>query len=118
MLAKTGRRLYFFEKQQNRLEVDFVIKWKGRTALVEAKASQGKTRSTTTILRHPEKYHVEQAIKLGDYQIGRSGNILTLPMYMTFLLKVDQPDVLPVSEAEQLFRSELKNLTEKIRGSP
>lgn len=111
MLAKTGRRLYFFEKQQNRLEVDFVIKWKGRTALLEAKASQGKTRSTTTILRHPEKYHVEQAIKLGDYQIGRSGNILTLPMYMTFLLKVDQPDVLPVSEAEQLFRSELKNLT-------
>ena len=56
MLAKTGRRLYFFEKQQNRLEVDFVIKWKGRTALVEAKASQGKTRSTTTILRHPEKF--------------------------------------------------------------
>ena len=43
MFAKTGRRLYCFEKQQNRLEVDFVIKWKGRTALVEAKVSQGET---------------------------------------------------------------------------
>lgn len=110
MLAKMGRGLYFYEKQQNRLEVDFVIKWRGRTALVEAKASQGKTRSTATILRHPEKYHVEQAFKLGDYQIGRSGGILTLPMYMTFLLTPDQPGVLKESAAEQLFKDELANL--------
>ena len=38
------------------------------------------------MLNHPEKYRVEQAIKLGDYNVGRSGNILTLPMYMAFLL--------------------------------
>jgi len=35
---------------------------------------------------HPEKYHVHDAIKLGDYNVGRSGAILTLPLYMGFLL--------------------------------
>lgn len=39
-----------------------------------------------TVLDHPEKYHVSQAIKLGDYSVGREGKVLTLPEYMIFLL--------------------------------
>lgn len=39
-----------------------------------------------TVLKHPEKYHVTSALKLGDYNIGRSGQLLTMPMYMAFLL--------------------------------
>ena len=33
-----------------------------------------------------EKYHVKQAVKLGDYNVGRNGNMLILPLYMGFLL--------------------------------
>ena len=40
------------------------------------------------MLNHPEKYHVGSAIKLGDYNVGRAGQILTLPFYMAFLLTV------------------------------
>ena len=40
----------------------------------------------STVLKHPEKYHVTNAIKLGDYNIGRKGELLTIPMYMSFLL--------------------------------
>ena len=69
------------------LEVDFVIRYKGACALVEVKANTGNVKSTKTILRHPEKYHVTQAIKLGDYNIGMSEQILTLPLYMAFLLR-------------------------------
>ena len=43
--------------------------------------------SAKTILNHPEKYHVEQCIKLGDYNVGRAGQILTLPLYMDFCLR-------------------------------
>ena len=39
------------------------------------------------ILNHPEKYHVQSAIKLGDYNVGRMGQVLTLPLYMAFLLR-------------------------------
>lgn len=55
-------------------------------AFVEVKASTGNTKSTKTILQHPDKYHVYQAIKLGDY-IGEKDGILTLPVYMAFLLR-------------------------------
>ena len=61
--------------------------YKGNRTLVEVKASTGNTKSTKTILRHPEKYHVSHAIKLGDYNVGRIDQLLTLPLYMAFLLK-------------------------------
>lgn len=54
--------------------------------MVEVKAETGNTKSAATILKHPEKYHVNQCIKLGNYNVGRSGKILTLPLYMGFLL--------------------------------
>ncbi len=85
VFTKMGRRLYYFHKDSG-LEVDFVIRYKGECTLVEVKAASGNTKSAKTILRHPEKYHVNQLIKLGDYNIGRTGQILTLPLYMAFLL--------------------------------
>ena len=86
IFAKMGRKLYYFHKDSG-LEIDFVIRYRGECTLVEVKASTGNTKSTKTILRHPEKYHVYNAIKLGDYNIGRTDQILTLPLYMAFLLK-------------------------------
>ena len=86
VFGKMGRKLYYFHKDSG-LEVDFVIRYKGQCTLVEVKASTGNTKSTRTILRHPEKYHVSQAIKLGDYNVGRTEQLLTLPLYMAFLLK-------------------------------
>ena len=86
MFVKMGRKLYYFHKDSG-LEVDFVIRYKGECTLVEVKASTGNTKSTKTILRQPERYHVNHAIKLGDYNIGRTDQILTLPLYMAFLLR-------------------------------
>lgn len=86
IFSKMGRKLYYFHKDSG-LEIDFVMRYKGKCTLVEVKASNGNTKSTRTVLNNPDKYHVEQAIKLGDYNIGRTDNILTLPSYMAFLLK-------------------------------
>ena len=86
IFGKMGRKLYYFHKDSG-LEVDFVIRYKGQCTLVEVKAATGNTKSTKTILHHPEKYHVNHAIKLGDNNVGRTGQLLTLPLYMAFLLK-------------------------------
>ena len=85
ILAKMGRKLYYFHKDSG-LEIDFVIRYAGSSTLLEVKASTGNIKSTKTILNHPEKYHVNHAVKLGDYNVGRAGNVLTLPFYMAFLL--------------------------------
>ena len=85
IFSKMGRKLYYFHKDSG-LEIDFVIRYKGECTLVEVKASTGNTKSAKTILRHPEKYHTDSAIKLGDYNVGQDEKILTLPLYMAFLL--------------------------------
>ena len=86
IFTKMGRKLYYFHKDSG-LEVDFVIRYKGECTLVEVKAVSGNTKSAKTILRHPEKYQVNHLIKLGDYNVGRSEQMLTLPLYMAFLLR-------------------------------
>lgn len=86
MLGKMGRKLYYFRKDSG-LEIDFVIRLGGECVLLECKANTGNVKSAKTVLNNPDKYHVRHAIKLGDYNVGVSGNIMTLPLYMCFLLK-------------------------------
>ena len=86
IFAKMGRKLYYFHKDSG-LEIDFVIRYKGEATLLEVKSTTGNTKSLKTIISSPEKYHVSHAIKLGNYNIGRANNILTLPLYMCFLLR-------------------------------
>ena len=85
IFTKMGRRLYYYRKDSG-LEIDFVIRYHSECVLVEVKASTGNTKSIKTILQHPDKYHVHRAVKLGDYNIGEKGGVLTLPLYMAFLL--------------------------------
>ena len=85
IFSKMGRNLYYFRKESG-LEIDFVIRYKGKCTLVEVKATTGNAKSLKTLLKNYEKYHITQAIKLGNYNIGRKDSILTLPLYMGFLL--------------------------------
>ena len=85
IFSKMNRRLYYFRKDSG-LELDFVIRYKGQCTPDEVKANDGNAKSVKTVLKHPEKYHVESAIKLADLNLGRKDGILTLPLYMAFLL--------------------------------
>ena len=86
IFGKMGRKLYYFHKNAG-VELDFLMRYKGQCTPLECKATTGNAKSMRTVLSHPEKYHVTSAIKLGDYNIGRKDQLLTLPMYMAFLLK-------------------------------
>lgn len=85
-LGKNGRKLYYFRKDSG-LEIDFVIRYKGECTLLECKAVNGNAKSAKTILKHYDKYHVRRLIKLGDYNVGYNDAVLTLPLYMGFLLR-------------------------------
>ena len=85
IFGKMGRKLYYYHKDGG-VELDFLMRYKGRCTPVECKATTGNAKSMRTVMKHIEKYHVTSALKLGDYNIGRSDNLLTLPMYMAFLL--------------------------------
>ncbi len=92
-LCKSNQKLYYFQKDSG-LELDFLVRFKGECTILEVKAKSGKAKSVSTVLKNKEKYHVNSAIKLGQYNVGREGEILTIPIYMGFLIKDRIVDVI------------------------
>ena len=92
-LSKSGQKLYYFHKDSG-LELDFLVRFKGECVILEVKAKTGKAKSMATILKNKDVYHVKNAIKLGQYNVGREGDILTIPLYMGFLVEDRLADVI------------------------
>lgn len=92
-LCKSGQKLYYFQKDSG-LELDFLVRYKGECVVLEIKAKSGKAKSLRTVLKNKDVYHVNNAIKLGKYNVGREGEMLTLPLYMGFLIKDKLMDVI------------------------
>ncbi|HIZ84936.1 MAG TPA: ATP-binding protein [Candidatus Coprenecus stercoravium] len=92
-LCKSGQKLYYFHKDSG-LELDFLVRLNGECVVLEVKARTGKSKSMVTVLRNKNVYHVNSAIKLGQYNVGRDGEVLTIPLYMGFLVKDKLADVI------------------------
>ena len=104
-LHKKGQNLYYYHKDGG-LELDFLIRQKGECVPCEVKSTSNKAKSVKTVLAHPEKYHISQALKFGDYNVGRDGAILTVPSYMGFFLEfegVEDID-LPILDIDEVNR--------------
>lgn len=92
-LCKSGQKLYYFHKDSG-LELDFLVRLNGECVVLEVKARTGKSKSMATVLRNKDVYHVNSAIKLGQYNVGRDGEVLIVPLYMGFLVKDKLADVI------------------------
>ena len=111
-LIKKGQSLYYFQKDSG-LELDFLIRYKGECVPVEVKAKSTQAKSISTIRKHPDKYGVKHFIKFGDYNIGRDGDLLTLPTYMQFLLDLEPEEViLEAIDTDKLTRIAREFLTQ------
>ncbi|MDY6375437.1 MAG: ATP-binding protein [Succinivibrionaceae bacterium] len=100
-LHKKGQSLYYYQKDSG-LELDFLIRQDGECVACEVKATGSKAKSLNTVIAHPETYHIHRALKFGDYNVGRSGDVLTLPAYMAMFLEFDRADdmILPPVDVE------------------
>ena len=90
-LCKKRQKLYYHHRDSG-LELDFLIRQKGECVPVEVKAKSAKAKSIATAVKNKDVYHLDHAIKFGDYNVGRDGYLLTLPTYMEFLLEFDDVD--------------------------
>ncbi|MBQ9457136.1 MAG: ATP-binding protein [Bacilli bacterium] len=84
-LYKAGLPLFYFAKTSG-LEIDFVISYQGKATLIEAKATTGNTKSSKQVMNHPDHYGKTKLIKIGDYNISETADIITIPHYLTFAL--------------------------------
>jgi len=110
-LHKKGQKLYYFQKDSG-LELDFLIRMNGECVPLEVKAKSAKAKSSKTVLAHPDKYHVRHIIKYGDYNVGREGQLLTLPTYMQFLLDLEPEEII----LEPIDTDALNSLAKEILG--
>ena len=114
-LIKKGQNLYYFQKDSG-LELDFLIRYRGECVPVEVKARTAQAKSISTVRKHPEKYGVKHFIKFGDYNVGREGDLLTLPTYMQFLLDLEPEEIvlepIDINELTRIAREalEMQNL--------
>ena len=83
--VKSGIETFYFGKNTG-LEIDFVICYQRSAYLVEAKTKTGNTKSSKTVMAHPEHYGKTKLLKIGDYNISETGDIITIPHYLTFLI--------------------------------
>ncbi len=101
-LCKSGQKLYYFHKDSG-LELDFLTRFKRECIILEVKAKTGKAKSMATVLKNKNVYHVNNAIKLGQYNVGREGDVLTVPLYMGFLINDKLADtIIPDLDLSQL----------------
>ena len=110
-LHKKEQSLYYFQKDSG-LELDFLVRMAGECVPLEVKAKSAKAKSSKTVLAHPEKYHVKHIIKFGDYNVGREGQLLTLPTYMQFLLDLAPEEIV----LEPIDTDELTRLAKEALG--
>lgn len=111
-LHKKEQKLYYFQKDSG-LELDFLVRMGGECVPLEVKAKSAKAKSVKTVLEHPEKYHVKRIIKFGDFNIGRDGDLLTLPNYMQFLLNLEPEEIV----LEKINTDELTRLAKESLAS-
>ena len=83
-LSKNNLSLYFYQKQGNSSEVDFIIAVKSGIYGLEVKANHGKAKSLNNLVNNSSNRI--KGIKLSKNNIGLVDNILTIPYYLSFII--------------------------------
>ena len=82
--SKLGKNLYYYSETRG-LEIDFISKYNDELTLIEVKARNGNAKSLKEILSS-DKYDVNKSFKLIDGNISIQDKIVTLPLYMAYLI--------------------------------
>lgn len=86
-LTKCGYGLYYYKKDDSRLEEDFFVRTQESLVPVEVKATNGTAKSLRTLIQSRSYPDIKWGIKLTAGNVGFSDDIYTFPYFCAFLLK-------------------------------
>ena len=86
-LCKQGYELFYYKKENSTLEQDFFVRTKKSLVPVEVKATNGRAKSLSTLIKSDSYPDITTGIKLIHGNIGFENNIHTFPYFCAFLLK-------------------------------
>lgn len=87
LLRKQGFGLYYYRREDSKLEEDFFIRTSDALVPLEVKAVNGKSKSLSTLINSDHYPDIRFGIKLISGNIGFENKIYTFPFYCGFLLK-------------------------------
>ena len=85
-LVKQDIKPYFFKNKDASIELDFVVRAKNMIIPIEVKKKKGSTKSMRTLI-NDNNCPIKKGIKLSLNNIGYDGDIITIPYFLSFLLK-------------------------------
>ena len=85
--VKQGLGLYYYKKENSTIEEDFFVRTADELIPVEVKSNSNSSRSLARLIKAREYPDIRHGIKLGDFNIGCSGDIYTFPYFCAFKLK-------------------------------
>lgn len=85
-LVKSGRPLFYWRRDESKLEMDFFLRREGALVPVEVKGGNAGTHSLNEMIRSDKYPEITWGIKLADANIGFSDGKLTMPWFCAFLL--------------------------------
>lgn len=86
-LSKLGCELYYYKREDSSLEMDFFVRGGNDLVPLEVKAKDGRSQSLRTLIKGERYGDIRWGMKLHGGNIGWAEGILSLPYYVTFLVK-------------------------------
>ena len=86
-IRKSGGELYYYRRDDSKLEEDFFLRSRSNIVPVEVKATNGRSKSLRTLIESNHYPDIAFGVKLIDGNIGFANGIHTVPHFCAFLLK-------------------------------
>jgi hypothetical protein len=86
-IRKSGGELYYYRRDDSKLEEDFFLRSRSNIVPVEVKATNGRSKSLRTLIESDHYPDIAFGVKLIDGNIGFANGIHTVPHFCAFLLK-------------------------------
>ena len=86
-IKKSGGELYYYRREDSKLEEDFFLRSKNNIVPIEVKATSGRSKSLRTLIESNHYPDISFGVKITNGNIGFSNNIYTIPHFCACLLK-------------------------------
>ena len=86
-LVKQGYDLYYYKREDSKLEQDFFVRTQKSLVPVEVKARNGNAKSMKTLIESSHYSDIQFGIKFCHGNVGFQNKVYTFPYFCAFLLR-------------------------------
>ena len=86
-IKKSGGELYYYRREDSKLEEDFFLRSRSNLVPIEVKKTNGRSKSLKTLIESAHYPDISFGVKIADCNVGFEDNIHTVPHFCSFLLK-------------------------------